>query len=371
MSTVPLQDWENDQELADTVPTVPDDPFADDSFLSEFPDYPYEPLDEPFVPSSPVQTDVSVNIAPGDVQPIDGAWSWHDAALIGVERVNEAGATSYEVGCVDLYANPQTGDLGGNYLKLDSFDDVDGAAALYHELQGEIHNKILPPFYVAEFAARKAAERTAERGVDAPAWTACSPAEYAAYEEIRSLNVDNRDLPPTPALQHLLSQVTDLSGITSRTDQGRTVDEHNSTFQALHAIGIQTEGFDPDKDPPPFFDEQTNTAYWIGVFQPDRADSSNCVASILSLTRNVQSGDVEAQLAPCVPGDWDKAYRACERLLDAVEKGGIDRCFDTAESMALAADQRALWEKQRGMELRPDAAQELAGYSRSAWDIDL
>ena len=92
MSTVPLQDWENDQELADTDPSVPDDPFADHSLLSEFPDYPYEPLDEPFVPSSPVQTAVSVNTTPGEVQPADSAWSWHDAALIGVERVNEAGA---------------------------------------------------------------------------------------------------------------------------------------------------------------------------------------------------------------------------------------------------------------------------------------
>ena len=183
--------------------------------------------------------------------------------------------------------------------------------------------------------------------------------------------MDNRNLPTTPALQNPLSQLVHLSGITSRSDQGPVDDEHRSAFQALHAIGIQAEGFDPDRDPPPFFDKQTGTAYWIGVFQPDRTNSSNCVASILSLTRNAQSGDVEAQLAPCVPGDWDKAYQACERLLDAVEKGGIDRCFDTAESMALAADQRALWEKQRGMELQPDAAQELADYYRSVWDIDL
>ena len=138
MTSEPLQDWDSDQELADRDPTLPDDPFADDSFPSEFPDYPYEPLDEPFVPSSPVQTDVSVKAVSGEVQPADGAWSWHDAALIGVERANVTGEISYEIGCVDLHANPQTGDLGGNYLKLDSFDDVDEAAAFYHELQGEI-----------------------------------------------------------------------------------------------------------------------------------------------------------------------------------------------------------------------------------------
>ena len=303
--------------------------------------------------------------------PSDSAWSWHDAALVGVERTNEAGATSYEVGCVDLYANPQTGDLGGNYLKLDSFDDVDGAAAFYHDLQREIYDQRLPPFYVAEFAARKAAERAGEHNLEAPTWTPCSPAEYAAYEEIRSSSVENPARPSAPALQNLLNQVADLSGSKSHSDHAPTVDERSSTFQALHAIGIQAEGFDPDQDPPPFFDEQTNTAYWIGVFQPDRSDSSNCVASILSLTRDAQSGEVEAQLAPCVPGDWDKAYQACERLIDSVEKGGIDRCFDTAESMALAADQRELWEKERGVALQRDAAQDLADYTHSAWEIDL
>ena len=190
MSTMPLRDWEDDQELADTDFSEPDDPFADDGFLSEFPDYAYEPLDEPFVPSSPVQTDISVGATPGEMSPSDSAWSWHDAALVGVERTNEAGATSYEVGCVDLYANPQTGDLGGNYLKLDSFDDVDGAAAFYHDLQRTIHDQRLPPFYVAEFAARRAAERAGEHNLEAPTWTPCSPAEYAAYEEIRSSSVE-------------------------------------------------------------------------------------------------------------------------------------------------------------------------------------
>lgn len=371
MSSVPLPDWEDDQEIADTDFSNLDDPFADDGFLSEFPDYAYEPLDAPFIPSSPVQADVSITTRPDEALSSNGAWSWHDAALVGIERTNEAGTTRYEVGCVDLYANSQTGDFGGNYLRLDSFNDVDGAASLYHDLQREIHDQRLLPFYVAEFAARKAAERAAERGIEEPSWIACSPAEYAAYEESRLLSVEDRDRPPTFALQHLLHQAADLSGITSRSDHAPSADEHSSTFQALHAIGIQAEGFDPDQDPPPFFDEQTNTAYWIGVFQPDRTDSSNCVASILSLTRNAQSGEVEAQLAPCVPGDWDKAYQVCERLLDAVEKGGINHCFNTAESMALATDQRALWEQERGVSLEPDDARELADYTRSAWEIDL
>ena len=44
-------------------------------------------------------------------------------------------------------------------------------------------------------------------------------------------------------------------------------------------------------------------------------------------------------LAPCVPGDWDRPYEACEHLLNAVDKGGRKKCcFDAAEGMALAAD---------------------------------
>jgi hypothetical protein len=80
---------------------------------------------------------------------------------------------------------------------------------------------------------------------------------------------------------------------------------------------------------------------------------------------------MEAQLAPCVPGDWDKTHEAAEYLLGVVEKGGIERAFETAEGMALATDQRELWEAERGLPLEPGAAQELADYTREEWEIDL
>jgi hypothetical protein len=174
-----------------------------------------------------------------------------------------------------------------------------------------------------------------------------------------------------PGFQSLIDQLAGGHEAAHQTSTPTEVTQSGSTFQALKDIGLEAEGFDPDKDPPPFFDEATNTAYWIGVFQPDRHDPSNCVASILSLARDPKTGEVEAMLAPCVPGDWDKAYEACEHLLTAVEKGGIERCFDTAEGMALAADQRKLWEQERGVALESDAAHDLADYAHSAWEIEL
>jgi len=80
---------------------------------------------------------------------------------------------------------------------------------------------------------------------------------------------------------------------------------------------------------------------------------------------------MEAQLAPCVPGEWDKAYASAEYLIQVAQKGGIDRCFDAAEGMALATDQRELWENERGMALEPEAAHEIANYTRDAWEVEL
>jgi hypothetical protein len=95
------------------------------------------------------------------------------------------------------------------------------------------------------------------------------------------------------------------------------------------------------------------------------------VTSILSLGRNPETGEMEAQLAPCVPGEWDKAYASAEYLIQVAQKGGIDRCFDAAEGMALATDQRELWENERGVALEPDAAREIADYTRDAWEVEL
>lgn len=184
--------------------------------------------------------------------------------------------------------------------------------------------------------------------------------EYAAYEDMRSL--DTPDLPPDDL---------DLDALFADDMDAPAESVESPAFKALRDIGIATDGFNPDADPPPFIDPETGTAYWIGVFQPDKDDPNHAVTSILSLGRNPDTGEMEAQLAPCVPGDWDKAYDAAEYLLNVVERDGIEHAFETAEGMALATDQRDLWEAERGLPLEPDAAQDLADYARSEWEIDL
>jgi hypothetical protein len=344
--------------------SMPDDPFPSDLFAGD--NLEYLPDDAPFEPFS--APDMGSSSAPASTAPtydVDAGWGWHDASIVAVGRVLEDGETEqYSIGAVDLYANVHTGDLGGSYLEMATFDDIDEAAAYYHEVQGDIHQRGLLPFELVEYATDRAAERALGRGEPAPQWRGATDVEYAAYEEVQSLNApDAPDLPPD-----------DLDLDTIFADDGSAITpelDDPSTFRALREIGIAADALDPQTDPPPFIDLETGTAYWIGVFQPDADDRENCVTSILSLSRNAETGEIEAQLAPCVPGDWEKTYGAAEFLLGVVERGGIEGAFDAAEGMALATDQRDLWEAERGLPLEANAAQELADFTRDEWEIDL
>jgi len=343
--------------------SMPNDPFPDDLFTGDNFDYlPDEDRFEPF--TLPVSDEVSVPASAAPTYDRDAGWSWHDAGIIAVERpASEHEGERYSIGAIDLYANTHTGDLGGSYLEIDTFDDLDQAAAFYHELQGELHDQRLLPFQLTDFAYERAAERAVERGEPAPEWRGAGDVEYTAYEDMRSLDASNTpDLPPDDL---------DLDTLFADDIAAPAESVESPAFKALRDIGIAADNFNPDADPPPFIDPETGTAYWIGVFQPDKDDPENAVTSILSLGRNPDTGDVEAQLAPVVPGDWNKAYDAAEYLLSVVEKDGIERAFETAEGMALATDQRALWEAERGLPLEPDAAQDLADYAQSEWEIDL
>jgi hypothetical protein len=79
---------------------------------------------------------------------------------------------------------------------------------------------------------------------------------------------------------------------------------------------------------------------------------------------------MEAQLAPCAAGDWDRAYATAEYLIGIAQKGGIEPVFDIAEGMAIATDQRALWTADRGLPLEPDAAQALIKDERTGWEVE-
>lgn len=329
----------------------------------DYDDYGYIPDHDPFddLPPLPLEHET----AKADM-PSDDGWSWHDARIVGVDRGAEAGAGRYEIGVINLYADTHTGDLGGSYLPITAFEDETPANDFYHGLQAQIHDQGLAPYQVPEFGEARAFEAVPEP----ENWRGATIDEYRAYEYLRDLEAfdpNRADEPPQQALDPLMQTITDLGGVIVEieTEVAPAVDE--SAFQALNAIGVQADTLDP----PPFYDAQTGTAYWIGVFQPAKDDHENCLTSILSLGRNPETGTMEAQLAPCVSGDWDKAYRSAEYLLQVADRGGIEQVFDTAEGMALATEQRELWENERGVTLEPDVAQNIADYAREQWEIDL
>ncbi|MBI1282218.1 MAG: hypothetical protein GC179_29090 [Anaerolineaceae bacterium] len=373
---IDYEDW----GLPDEPYTLPDDPFPDDLFTGTSADFGYAALNDPWLPDDdrfvPQDVDELLDMPPSQdglqgferPEPLDENWGWHDARLIGVERETEDN-TRYEIGAMDVYANLDTGDLGGSYLPIATFEDVDVAAAYYHTLQEQIHDQGLAVHQVPEFAEKQALAMNPEP----QNWRGAAPEEYAAYEHLRDLDdgsIAGRDDPPDYMMDPLLQTAVELGGVAPVAEQYLPV-EDQPAFQALNAIGIQAEGFDPTKDPPPFYDAETGTAYWIGVFQPDKDDRENCVTSILSLGRNPETGEMEAQLAPCVPGEWDKAYTAAEYLIEVAQKNGIDHCFDAAEGMALVTDQRELWDKDRGVEIEPNATRDIADYARDNWEIEL
>lgn len=367
---VDYDDW----GLPDEPYSMPEDPFPDDLFTGTPDDFDYTPLNDPWLPDDdrfvPKDVDKLLDVPlsqdglQGFERPelLDENWGWHDARLIGVERETDD-SIRYEIGAMDVYANINTGDLGGSYLPIASFEDVDIAAAYYHTLQEQIHEQGLAAHQVPDFAEKQAVTMNPEP----QNWRGAAPEEYTAYEQVRYLDdgsVAGRDEPPDYLNDPLIQTAIELGGAPA-------VEQDRSAFQALNAIGLQVEGFDPVKDPPPFYDAETGTAYWIGVFQPDKDDRENCVTSILSLGRHPETGEMEAQLAPCVPGGWDKTYSAAEYLIEVAQKDGIDHCFDAAEGMALATNQRELWEKERGVELESDTAREIADYTRDNWEMEL
>ncbi|MCP4594567.1 MAG: hypothetical protein GY842_27870, partial [bacterium] len=223
---------------------------------------------------------------------------------------------------------------------------------------------------VTNFAEGKAFEMNPEP----ENWRGAEPDEYTAYEyicDLESFDQELADDPPEEVIDPLIQTAIELGGVVVEQEVEAAVEVDQAAFQALNAIGIQAENFDPTADPPPFYDAETGTAYWIGIFQPDRDDRENCVTSILSLGRNPDTDEMEAQLAPCVPGDWDKTYGAAEYLIQVAGHGGIEQVFDAAEGMALATDQRELWERDRGVPLEVDATQNIADYARETWEVEL
>ncbi len=364
----PPPDYEFDYEPPpEAVISMP--PPDDLSFMDEPPPeaYDYEP--EPFVVSPDQQA--LPGFEPPQPEPPDN-WSWLDARFVGLEQVDAGGeVTGYEVGAVDLYADTVSGDLGGTFLRVQAFDagELDQAEDLLNRLNDYAYDQGMGAHDIPDLAERAAAKIAGREGEEIPEWRALTPNEYTLFEREFGLARDPEpDVPPEYAHDELLRTAYELGGVVVEMEEP----EHYPAAQALEEIGLSADGFDPDRDPPPFYDQATNTAYWIGVYQPDPDDQEVSVASILSLTRDPDSGVYEAQLAPCVVGDWDKAYEASEHLIGVADRSDdIERVFEAAEGMAIAGNQRGEWQHERGVELEPDSAQDIGEYAAQQWELDL
>ncbi|MEP6989027.1 MAG: hypothetical protein ABI970_25720, partial [Chloroflexota bacterium] len=160
---IDFDDW----GVPDEHYTMPDDPFPDDLFTDVPKDFDYTALNDPWLPDDdpfvPKDMEELLGVPPSQdglqgferPEPLDENWGWHDARLIGVERESED-SIRYEIGAMDVYANVNTGDLGGSYLPIASFEDVDIAAAYFHTLSDQIHDQGLAAYQVHDFAEQQA-----------------------------------------------------------------------------------------------------------------------------------------------------------------------------------------------------------------------
>jgi hypothetical protein len=344
------------------------EPPDDVHFWSEPPEtYDYAP--EPFLTAAAPDQQALPGLEPLLTEP-PSEWSWMDARFVGLEQFDPAGQlTGYEVGCVDLYANVETGDLGGTFLQVQTFgsDQLEQAEDLFNRLNGYAYDKDLAAYELPDLAEKAAAKIARREGLEVSSWRGLTPDEYTMFgRELGFVQDIDPDMPPEYVQDDLLRAAYDLSGVAV------DVEAAEPAARALTGIGLAAEDFDPDRDVPPFYDETTQTAYWIGIYQPDPDDRDTCVASILSLTRDPDTGSYEAQLAPCVAGNWEKAYQSSEHLIGIAQRSDdIERVFEAAEGMAIAADQHDTWQKDRGVPLEPESARDIADYAVQTWEMNL
>lgn len=340
----------SDLSYLDAMPDFPPADYSDEDFM--MPDTPYPGEDfAGFADDAPdlwrPSDDLFNDALPSDaISFADEAWRWHDARLIGVEREAD---DRYEIGVMDVYANRDTGDLGASYLSIAAFPERDVAVAFYNQLEEEIAQTGLAPDQMLDLLE----ERAQSMHPEPQNWRTAGQAEYAAYDFVRGL--DEPDMPAQEAVDPLLAEAYRLGGVLSP-DPARA---------ALDDIGVRVDHFDAQA-PPAFYDEASDTRYWIGVFQPEADERDPCITAILSLAPD-EAGRLTAQLAPCAVSDWDTAYANAEFLIEQARNGGIERVFETAEAMARGAHQHDLWQTERGLPLDAPTTQAV----QEAWEADI
>ncbi len=303
--------------------------------------YAAEPLDLP----AEVYSTQGTHPPASDGLPIERDSSWrlqHTGILIEEVFADEPTPDHYAVGVVEVWQDPQTGDQTGTYLHMADAPHL----ARAEEMRSNIYH-LADEAEVADADLGDFAHGLIKQGGE---WQPLTDTQWKIVDQSLAPDTpDFQDDATWAARDRLLAQVFEVSRDELERDE---IDQTHELQTVMRGLGLQAEDFDPANTPPPLFDESTNTAYWIGVYQPDPTNPNEAITSILSIQQD-DNGQPLAHLAPVATGDWDHAYRTAEYLLGVAERTqDVGQVLDAAEGMAVATQQRELW----GMPVEPESA---------------
>jgi hypothetical protein len=275
----------------------------------------------------------------------DTDWLLQESGIIieAIQPDREADPTGYAVGVVEIWQDPHTGDQTGAYLHMADAPHLERAEEMRSNIYRLADERNIPDAEFGDFAHGLIKGRGE--------WQPLSDAQWE--------RIDTPLAPDTPnftndTLWEARGRMLEQAFETLADDfQREDIDETVELEQVIQGLGIQIEDFDPTTTPPPLFDEETNTAYWVGVYHdPETPDQG--ITSLLSITVG-ENGEPEARLAPVATGDLDHAQRTAEYLLNVADRTqDVGQLLDAAEGMAVATQHRELWETAQGIPVADD-----------------
>lgn len=323
---------ENDlvlRRMAQYVP--PPIPSAQDYALPEEL-YAAEPLDLP----AEVYSTQGTHPPASDGLPIERDSTWrlqHTGILIEEVFADAPTPDHYAVGVVEVWQDPHTGDQTGTYLHMADAPHLARAEEMRSNIYHLVDEAEVADADLGDFAHGLIKHRGE--------WQPLTEAQWQVVDQSLAPDTpDFQDDATWAARDRLLAQVFEVSGDELEREE---IDQPHELQTVMRGLGLQAEDFNPANTPPPLFDDSTNTAYWIGVYQPDPSNPNEAITSILSIQQD-DNGQPVAHLAPVATGDWDHAYRTAEYLLGVAERTqDVGQVLDAAEGMAVATQQRDLW----------------------------
>ncbi len=294
--------------------------------------YAAEPLDLP----TEVYSTQGIHPPASEGLPIERDSTWrlqHTGILIEEVFTDAPTPDHYAVGVVEVWQDPQTGDQTGTYLHMADAPHLARAEEMRSNIYRLADEAEVADADLGDFAHGLIKHRNE--------WQPLTEAQWQVVDQALAPDTpDFQDDATWAARDRLLAQVFEVSGDELEREE---IDQTHELQTVMRGLGLQAEDFNPANTPPPLFDDSTNTAYWIGVYQPDPSNPSEAITSILSIQQD-DNGQPVAHLAPVATGDWDHAYRTAEYLLGVAERTqDVGQVLDAAEGMAVATQQRDLW----------------------------